>query len=223
MNEYKHYTYFVQQTEDECVAVEIMFNRADNLYHFVNLTKGHICHGGFETVELAVADMEEQKTKGNIIDYERIVNGAEEEEQKEEYINEKLYHFLALDEKVREKYLKRTFREIVQMSNGTTAKCLLYGTEVDGKISIKIGYRQQFVLAIAVASLNFQWTKQLSTHKDCDIATLWECFSPLPNKLSNKEAYEKFCKYCFRLAALNYQADIASQQNNTEATIRAMF
>ncbi len=54
------------------VVVSIMYNRADGTYHFVNLTKGHICECGFETVFEAIGDMEERKENGEIIDFVRL-------------------------------------------------------------------------------------------------------------------------------------------------------
>lgn len=54
------------------VIVSIMFNRVDKAYHFVNLTKGHICECAFESVMQAVEDMKKKKDCGEIIDFIKI-------------------------------------------------------------------------------------------------------------------------------------------------------
>ena len=54
------------------VIVSIMYSRFDDKYHFVNLTKGHICKCGFETVHEAVEDMKIKKADGEIINYIEI-------------------------------------------------------------------------------------------------------------------------------------------------------
>jgi len=54
------------------VVVSIMFDRSDCRYHFVNLTKGHICSCGFDTVWDAIADMKRKKDNGEIIDFIEI-------------------------------------------------------------------------------------------------------------------------------------------------------
>lgn len=54
------------------VIVSIMFNRANECYQFVNLTKGHVCYCRFETVLDAVNDMQLKKDSGEIIDFIRI-------------------------------------------------------------------------------------------------------------------------------------------------------
>lgn len=54
------------------VIVSIMYSRFDGCYHFVNLTKGHICECAFETVFHAIGDMEEKKDRGEIIDFIKI-------------------------------------------------------------------------------------------------------------------------------------------------------
>ena len=57
------------------VVVSIMLNHVDNKYHFVNLTKNHICKCAFDDVSAAIEDMEQQKQDGRIIDYFEIVSG----------------------------------------------------------------------------------------------------------------------------------------------------
>ena len=49
-----------------------MFDRKDEKYHFVNLTKDHICSCGFDTIEDAILDIEQFKNDGKIIDYYKI-------------------------------------------------------------------------------------------------------------------------------------------------------
>lgn len=63
--------YFVEK-DSGSVMVSIMRNRMDNKYHFVNLTKDHICACGFDSVEDAVNDMEKLKNEGIIINYCKI-------------------------------------------------------------------------------------------------------------------------------------------------------
>lgn len=63
--------YFVEK-DGGGVMVSIMYNRMDNKYHFVNLTKDHICTCGFDSVNNAVNDMEKLKSAGKIIDYHKI-------------------------------------------------------------------------------------------------------------------------------------------------------
>ena len=54
------------------VVVSIMFNRFNGSYHFVNLTKRHICSCEFETVWDAIDDMQSKKDNGEIIDFIKI-------------------------------------------------------------------------------------------------------------------------------------------------------
>ena len=49
-----------------------MFNRCDEKYHFVNLTKGHICTCAFDTVQDAVADMQRKKDNREIFGFVKI-------------------------------------------------------------------------------------------------------------------------------------------------------
>lgn len=55
--------------ENGNVEVAIMFNEFNGAYHFVNLTKGHICPCEFESVYDAIEDMQKKKESGEIIDY----------------------------------------------------------------------------------------------------------------------------------------------------------
>ena len=56
------------------VIVSIMYSRYNAKYHFVNLTKGHICSCDLNNVYDAVADMQNKKDNGEIIDFIRIDN-----------------------------------------------------------------------------------------------------------------------------------------------------
>lgn len=61
-------TYLVVREKGN-VIVSIMFSKFSRSYHFVNLTKGHICSCEFETVFDAVNDMQNKKDNGEIIDF----------------------------------------------------------------------------------------------------------------------------------------------------------
>ena len=63
--------YFIRRTKGN-VIISIMYNRTDNKYHFVNLSSNHICTCGFDTVDDAIADMEQFKNDEIIIDYYKI-------------------------------------------------------------------------------------------------------------------------------------------------------
>ena len=60
--------YFIKRQQGN-VLVSIMYNRTDKKYHFVNLSKGHICSCGFETINDAILDMKHYKNNGIIDDY----------------------------------------------------------------------------------------------------------------------------------------------------------
>jgi len=70
--------YYVKRNGKDDVIVSIMYNKADNKYHFVNLSKNHICTCGFETTEEAIADMEQRKNNGSICDFYLIEQSAED-------------------------------------------------------------------------------------------------------------------------------------------------
>lgn len=53
------------------IIVAIITSRQDSKFHFVNLTKGHICECGFDSVEDAIKDMESLKGK-KLITYFKI-------------------------------------------------------------------------------------------------------------------------------------------------------
>lgn len=54
------------------MIVSIMFCIADKKFHFVNLTKNHICTCGFNTIDDAILDMEHLKNSGKLIEYYKI-------------------------------------------------------------------------------------------------------------------------------------------------------
>lgn len=54
------------------VVVAIMFSEYNGSYHFVNLTKDHICECEFETIWDAIDDMQNKKDNGEIIDFIKI-------------------------------------------------------------------------------------------------------------------------------------------------------
>ena len=70
--------YYVKRNGKDDVIVSIMYNKADNKYHFVNLSKNHICACGFETTEEAIADMEQRKNNGSICDFYLIERSVED-------------------------------------------------------------------------------------------------------------------------------------------------
>ena len=53
------------------VIVTIMPSKQDGKFHFVNLTKGHICECGFDSIEDAIRDMESLKDHG-VLSYFKI-------------------------------------------------------------------------------------------------------------------------------------------------------
>lgn len=63
--------YLVRRPKDD-VVVCIMKNRADNKFHFVNLTKEHICPCGFDSVDEALNDLDDYKKIGKVIEYYKL-------------------------------------------------------------------------------------------------------------------------------------------------------
>lgn len=64
--------YFVLREKGN-VTVSILRDKRDNKYRFVNLTKGHICECGFDTIEDALHDMNEKIKNGDVIDYFKLL------------------------------------------------------------------------------------------------------------------------------------------------------
>lgn len=54
------------------VIVSIMYSRQDKKFHFVNLTKGHICECAFDTKFDAINDMEKMMRERKIQNYFKI-------------------------------------------------------------------------------------------------------------------------------------------------------
>lgn len=51
------------------VDVLILKHKGTNEYSFVNLTKGHICPCRFQSLDEAIADLEQQKNDRKIFNY----------------------------------------------------------------------------------------------------------------------------------------------------------
>ena len=64
--------YFKVYKKDIVMDVALLKHKGTNTYSYVNLTKGHICSCVFDTVEEAIADMEDRKKQGLIEGYEEI-------------------------------------------------------------------------------------------------------------------------------------------------------
>ena len=62
--------YFVVKSTGN-VIVTIMLSKQDGKFHFVNLTKGHICECGFDSIEDAIRDMQRLKENG-VLNYFKI-------------------------------------------------------------------------------------------------------------------------------------------------------
>lgn len=63
--------YFVERKQGN-VIVSIMHCRIDNKYHFVNLSKSHICTCAFNSIKDAINDMVKLKRLKKIINYYKI-------------------------------------------------------------------------------------------------------------------------------------------------------
>lgn len=64
--------YCVKKKNKKDAIVSIMYDRADGKYHFVNLSRNHICSCAFNTVDEAIADMESQKENGIIKEWKPL-------------------------------------------------------------------------------------------------------------------------------------------------------
>lgn len=69
LQELLHIPLFKVKRPEDTVIVAIMACRSDGMYHFVNLTKGHICKCGFQTIKDAIDDMISFKYKGKIVEW----------------------------------------------------------------------------------------------------------------------------------------------------------
>lgn len=61
--------YKVIKADNTRCYVSIFKNKEDGTYSFINLTKGHICKCKFDSVEAALADMDDRISKGLIKKY----------------------------------------------------------------------------------------------------------------------------------------------------------
>lgn len=57
----------IVERRNDSVLVSIFRNKIDNTYSFINLTKKHICTCKFDSVELALADLQEQTTANKVV------------------------------------------------------------------------------------------------------------------------------------------------------------
>ena len=63
--------WFVKRPNDN-VIVTIMKNKSDETYSFINLTANHICTCKFNSIDDALADLEECRKRGEVIEYYEI-------------------------------------------------------------------------------------------------------------------------------------------------------
>ena len=63
---------FVVYKETEVLDVLLLKHKGTDTYSYVNLTKGHICPCVFNSIEEAIKDIEDRKSKGLLINYEII-------------------------------------------------------------------------------------------------------------------------------------------------------
>lgn len=66
--------YKVIKADNTRCYVSIFKNKEDGTYSFINLTKGHICKYKFDSVEAALADMDDRISKGLIKKYSESEN-----------------------------------------------------------------------------------------------------------------------------------------------------
>lgn len=60
----------------DTVLVTILINESDNKFHYVNLTKSHICKCGFDTIDDALEDMKKLQRDGKVISFEKLDVGG---------------------------------------------------------------------------------------------------------------------------------------------------
>lgn len=63
--------YSVTRPKDT-VIVAIMLNEQDNKYHYVNLSHNHICSCAFDSIQNAIADMDNKITTGDVLYYHKL-------------------------------------------------------------------------------------------------------------------------------------------------------
>ena len=64
--------YEVNRTDGTSCVVTILKDKETGKYHFVNLTKEHICPCEFDEVEYAIFDLENYKKRGIVESYKMI-------------------------------------------------------------------------------------------------------------------------------------------------------
>lgn len=67
--------WLVERPKDT-VLVTILINESDNKFHYVNLTKSHICKCGFDTIDDALEDMKKLQRDGKVISFEKLDVGG---------------------------------------------------------------------------------------------------------------------------------------------------
>ena len=64
---------FIVHKENEDLDVLLLRHKNTNKYSYVNLTKGHICECGFDTIGDALHDMNEKMNNGDVINYFKLL------------------------------------------------------------------------------------------------------------------------------------------------------
>ena len=67
--------WLVERPKDT-VLVTILINESDNKFHYVNLTKSHICKCGFDTIDDALEDMKKLQRDGKVLSFEKLDVGG---------------------------------------------------------------------------------------------------------------------------------------------------
>ena len=49
-----------------------MLNEQDNKYHYVNLSRNHICSCAFDSIQDAIADMNNKIATGDVLYYHKL-------------------------------------------------------------------------------------------------------------------------------------------------------
>ena len=63
--------YSVTRPKDT-VIVAIMLNEQDNKYHYVNLSHNHICSCAFDSIQDAIADMNNKIATDDVLYYHKL-------------------------------------------------------------------------------------------------------------------------------------------------------
>lgn len=64
--------WLVERPHNDFVIVTIMKNKSDNTYSFINLSKEHICTCRFDSINAALADMDERIKEGSVVGYKLL-------------------------------------------------------------------------------------------------------------------------------------------------------